>query len=636
MLFSDVWISPVLSVDGYKYYLLIVDHFTRYMWFFPLKLKSQVASTFTRFKSLVENQFNQRIRTLYTNNGGEYIALASFLATHGISHLTTPPHTLEHNDMSERRHRHIVETGLALLTHASMPPSYWTYAFATETYLINRVPTKTLSMASPYSQLFKMEPHYSKLRVFGCLCYMWLRPYTSHKLDPRSLPFVFLGYSLTESAYLCLHLPTSRLYISRHVEFCENNFPFPLSPSPSAHQDESEPSWVPTVTPLETDCMSLTAPPTPVVLPCSDPLPTNTTSVTMDQCAVPPTTITPTTTTAQNTSSSTTLASSELSTSSPNSEPVNNHQMVTRAKNQIIKTNPKYMYSAHLVLASLDPHTISQALSNPLWRDSVSAEFNSFICTDTFELVPPSTEQNVVGCRWLFQTKFLPDGTVDKHKSRLVAKGYTQRPGIDFHETFSPVVKAPTICIIISVATTWDWPLRQLDINNAFLQGTLDEDVYMQQPLGFVDKDRPNFVCKLKKPIYGLKQAPRSWYNELKRFLLQSEFRNSLADASLFFFKDKSVIKYLLVYVDDIIIMGSSITAVKSLIDLLAKRFALKDLGDLSYFLGIEVMRSTVGVVLSQRKYISDLLHCTRMTGAKPTATPMCYTLSLTLNDGKL
>lgn len=146
VLFSDVWTSPVLFVDGYKYYLLIVDHYTCYMWFYPLQLKSQVASTFTWFKTLVENQFGHRIHTLYSDNGGEYIALASFLATHGISHLTTPPHTLEHNGMSERCHCHIVETGFSLLTHASMLLSYWTYAFATATYLINRMPTYVPNM----------------------------------------------------------------------------------------------------------------------------------------------------------------------------------------------------------------------------------------------------------------------------------------------------------------------------------------------------------------------------------------------------------------------------------------------------------------------------------------------------------
>ena len=124
ILFSDVWSSPTLSFDGYKYYLILVDHYTRYMWLFPLKLKSQIAATFIKFKELIENQFQTKITTLYSDNGGEYIALRPFLAQHGISHLTTPPHTPEHNCLSERRHRHIVETGLSFLTHASITTEY--------------------------------------------------------------------------------------------------------------------------------------------------------------------------------------------------------------------------------------------------------------------------------------------------------------------------------------------------------------------------------------------------------------------------------------------------------------------------------------------------------------------------------
>ncbi|RVW92225.1 Retrovirus-related Pol polyprotein from transposon RE1 [Vitis vinifera] len=157
------------------------------------------------------------------------LALSSFLTINGVSHLTSPPHTPEHNGYSERRHRHIVETGLSLLTHASMPLSYWPFAFSTAVYLINRLPTPTLNHLSPYFKLFGTFPNYSKLRSFGCLCYPWLRPYTSHKLESRSSPCVFVGYSPTQSVYLCLDTSTARLYTSRHVRFVESIFPFVTS-----------------------------------------------------------------------------------------------------------------------------------------------------------------------------------------------------------------------------------------------------------------------------------------------------------------------------------------------------------------------------------------------------------------------
>lgn len=196
------------------------------MWFFPLKLKSQIRDTFIRFTKLVGNRFQTKIGMLFSDNGGEFLALREFLSSNGISHLTSPPHTPEHNGLAERRHRHIVETGLTLLTKASIPNTYWTYAFATAVYLINRMPTPTLSLQSPYQILFKISSNYAKLCIFGCLCFPWLRPYIVNKLENRSKPCAFLGYSLTQSAYLCLDPSQNRVYTSRHVHFDESTYLF--------------------------------------------------------------------------------------------------------------------------------------------------------------------------------------------------------------------------------------------------------------------------------------------------------------------------------------------------------------------------------------------------------------------------
>ena len=193
-----------MSIDNYKYYLVLVDHYLRYTWLYPLKLKSQVLETFKAFRAQLENYFSAKISTLYSENGGELVAMRKFLFEAGISHLTSPPHTPEHNGISKRKHIHVVETGLTPLTHASMKKKYWTYAFSTAIYLINRLPSSMLQMESPYHKLFGVQPNYMKLRVYGSLCFPWLRPYTSHKLEERSTPCVFLGYSQTQSAYLCL------------------------------------------------------------------------------------------------------------------------------------------------------------------------------------------------------------------------------------------------------------------------------------------------------------------------------------------------------------------------------------------------------------------------------------------------
>lgn len=214
--------------------------------------------------------------------------------------------------------------------------------------------------------------------------------------------------------------------------------------------------------------------------------------------------------------------------------------MTTRSKNKIFK--PKRLYQAttnHPLPDSVEPTCVTQAIKNVEWQQAMSNELTVLLQNRTSELIPPS--QNVVGCKWVFRIKKHPNGSISKYKARLVAKGFHQRPSIDFHDTFSPVVKPTTIRLILSLALSNDWPLRQLDVNNAFLHGTLSEEVFMQQPPGFVDQNNPNFVCKLRNAISGLKQAPRAWYNELKGFLLSYGFANSRSDTSLFMYHHNAI-----------------------------------------------------------------------------------------------
>jgi len=229
LIYSDVWgHAPIRSLDGFVYYVIFIDHFSKYIWLYPMKFKSDVFSIFGQFKSLVEKFFNLPIISFYSDNGGEFIKLKPLLATHGISHFTSPPHTPELNGTVERRHRHIVETGRTLLHHANLPSQFWSYAFNTATYLINRMPTPNFSMQSPYQILFNNPPNYNHLHSFGCLCFPWLRPYTTNKLQNRSKPCIFLGYSNYHHTYLCLDHSTNRIYISRHVQFIENSFSYQI------------------------------------------------------------------------------------------------------------------------------------------------------------------------------------------------------------------------------------------------------------------------------------------------------------------------------------------------------------------------------------------------------------------------
>jgi histone deacetylase 1/2 len=232
----------------------------------------------------------------------------------------------------------------------------------------------------------------------------------------------------------------------------------------------------------------------------------------------------------------------------------------------------------------------------------------------------------LIDCKWVYRIKKKADGSIDRYKARLVAKGFKQRYGLDYEDTFSLVVKIATIRTVLSIYVSQGWSLWQLDDKNAFLHGVLEEEVYIRQPLGFENPHTLHYVCKLDKAFYGLKQAPRAWYSRLSSKLSSLGFIPSKADTSLFLYNKSGIIIYVLVYVDDIIVTSSSDLAITVLLRDLNKNFAIKDLCDLHYFLGIEVKKIQNGLVLTQEKYATDLIAKVGMSGCKAVPTPLSST----------
>jgi hypothetical protein len=252
-------------------------------------------------------------------------------------------------------------------------------------------------------------------------------------------------------------------------------------------------------------------------------------------------------------------------------------------------------------LASPLPGTTRAALADANWRAAMAEEYKALMDNGTWRLVPRPPRANVITGKWVFKHKYHADGSLARHKARWVVRGFSQQYGVDYDETFSPVVKPATIRVVLSIAASRSWPIHQLDVKNAFLHGHLNETVYCQQPPGFVDPAAPDHVCLLQKSLYGLKQAPRAWHQRFSGFIRQSGFTASASDTSLFVYKVGSDIAYLLLYVDDIVLTASSASLLRRLTELLHSEFAMTDLGDLHHFLGISVTRSADGLFLSQR-----------------------------------
>jgi hypothetical protein len=263
-------------------------------------------------------------------------------------------------------------------------------------------------------------------------------------------------------------------------------------------------------------------------------------------------------------------------------------------------------------------------------------EFDALQHNRTWTLVPRPADAKVIAGKWVFKHKLHSDGSLERYKARWVVRGFHQRAGIDFQETFSPVVKPATIRTVLTIVAGKNWPAHQLDVSNAFLHGNLSERVYCNQPAGFEDPKQPNAVCLLSWSLYGLRQAPRAWFLRFVEHVTSLGFRQSRADSSLFIYSRGNATTYLLLYVDDMILTASSSALVSEVVTNLRSAFAVKDLGPVSYFLSVDVQRTPNGFTLSQASYANDVLERAGMLNCKPAATPADTKPKASGDDGEL
>ncbi|KAM0011978.1 putative RNA-directed DNA polymerase [Helianthus debilis subsp. tardiflorus] len=286
-------------------------------------------------------------------------------------------------------------------------------------------------------------------------------------------------------------------------------------------------------------------------------------------------------------------------------------------------------------LTLVEPVSFQEAIKSSDWQKAMESELQAIVKNKTWKLVPLPPNKSAVGVKWVFKLKHGEDQKGIKYKARLVAKGYSQQPGIDFQETFAPVARFETVRIMLSVAASMGWLVHQMDVKSAFLNGELNEEIYVEQPEGFVIPGKEGMVYKLFKALYGLKQAPRAWYSKIDGYFMKHGFNRSSNEATLYTRKDGAGnIIYVCLYVDDIICTASSDKLILEFKEGMKNEFEMTDLGTMKQFLGLEVQQTQDGIFLSQKKYAEALLQRFGMLKCNPEPTPLNTSEKLMLDDG--
>ena len=301
-----------------------------------------------------------------------------------------------------------------------------------------------------------------------------------------------------------------------------------------------------------------------------------------------------------------------------------------------VKTRSRTYNDASMItcfLSMIEPKNVDQALNDSNWINAMHDELNQFKKQNVWTLVERPSDKNVIGTKWIFKNKLDEFGNVSRNKARLVAQGYTQLEGIDFHETFAPVARIESIRLMFCIACFYKFKLFQMDVKSAFLNGILNEEIYVEQPKGFVDQSFPNHVFKLTKALYGLKQAPRAWYDKLSSFLLSKGFHRGSNDKTLFLKNVNSDLIVAQIYVDDIIFGSTNETYAYEFSNFMKNEFEMSMMGELTFFLGLQVIQHEKGIFINQGKYARELIKKFGLENAKTENNPCSTSLKLKVDE---
>ncbi|CAA7046908.1 unnamed protein product [Microthlaspi erraticum] len=525
----DVW-GPfsVESIEGYKYFLTIVDDCSRVTWIYMMRNKSEVSTIFPSFVKYIQTQYGVTIKMIRSDNAPE-LAFPKLILELGIVHQYSCAYTPQQNSVVERKHQHLLNVARALLFQSNLPLIYWSDCIYTAVFLINRTPSLLLDKLGPFEVLAKKTPDYSFLRSFGCLCYVSTLLKDRNKFSPRADACVFLGYPSGCKGYKVLHLDTNIVSISRNVVFHENVFPLKTASS-LIYDDLFSKTILPLPIPVGIDSFPVTN-----LGPAAySHVPTAPHSSHASDAFVPDASHSPHISHSSDASHS---SASRSNAPSISRETVSRGIGQSRLLNDISRPKraskaPGYLSDYHCSLTQIskpfispfdipspesipsttvyplsnvlsysalaplyqtyvlsysletESTTFKQAMTSPHFRHAMNEELEAMEVnrTWTIESLPPG--KNVVGCKWVYTIKYKADGTIERYKARLVTKGFTQQEGVDFTETFSPVAKLTSVKLLLALAAIKGWSLCQMDVSNAFLHSDLDEEIYMSLPLG--------------------------------------------------------------------------------------------------------------------------------------------------------
>ncbi|KAJ0590430.1 putative RNA-directed DNA polymerase [Helianthus annuus] len=581
---------------GKKYIFLLVDDCTRYMWAYLLTSKDQAFETFKEFKEKVEKEAQTKLKMLRTDRGGEFTSAEfnKYCKTNGIARQLTAPYSPQQNGVVERRNRTMLSTTRSMLKAMNMPQNFWGEAVRHAIYVLNRVPTKALVNKTPFEALKGRKPNLEHLKVFGCTAYAKVLPLQQKKLDDRSTPMVYLGIEEGSKAYRLYDPAKNKICVSRDVKFMEGQ-PWNWD-SYMETVDSGNPEWTNFVI-HEDDIppeLEENEPSSPGSSGPGSSGPHHDDSG-VDQTEEQDSYVTPPAYSYNQNSAgnSSNIQNGGPSTSESTTGNISNTPVRLRSLEELYDETEEIQLDPHeLLLAEEEPRNYKEASSDRKWIEAMKAELDSINKNNTWSLTELPRDHKAIGLKWVFKTKKDANGNIVRHKARLVAKGYVQQHGIDFDEVFAPVARMETVRLMLALAAYQGWEVHHLDVKSAFLHGDLKEEVYVSQPEGFIKPGDEGKVYRLSKALYGLRQAPRAWNTKLDQTLKSLNFKKCTLESAIYTRTNEASTLIVGVYVDDLIVTGTSKKEIDIFKSQMKNKFDMSDLGLLAYYLGIEVIQA--------------------------------------------